>query len=258
MRGRRRPQPVLKQQGKSWLPSLGSVRSPAAFLLPLAAAVLVIVIITIAARSAFSLQRVVFSGNTHLSDEELRSVSGLAGGENLLVLSGKKVAAAMAKSPWVRSAAVRKELPDSVHVLIQEAEPFALLDMRGRLYIVDERGRMLEELKDTPVPFLPVIAGNPFDAKEAYAEGINLAAAIKKTTLLSSKDRIEVIAHKLQELAVNIDGVVIKVGQGEYDEKLGRLMELGEEIKSRRIPVDYIDLRFANRVVVKPINEVIR
>jgi hypothetical protein len=35
-------------------------------------------------------------------------------------------------------------------------------------------------------------------------------------------------------------------------------MELEEEIKSRRIPVDYIDLRFANRVVVKPVNEVIR
>ena len=55
-----------------------------------------------------------------------------------------------------------------------------------------------------------------------------------------------------------VDGMLVKVGHGEYEEKLQRLLELEDEIMRRGIPVDYIDLRFANKVIVKPINEVIR
>jgi cell division septal protein FtsQ len=52
--------------------------------------------------------------------------------------------------------------------------------------------------------------------------------------------------------------MVVKVGAGDYKEKLQRLLELEEDIQRRQITVDYIDVRFANRVVVKPIKEVIR
>ncbi|MDA8077654.1 MAG: FtsQ-type POTRA domain-containing protein [Nitrospiraceae bacterium] len=237
---------------------LGKMRAAAVFVLPVIAVGVIVYLFTMAARSAFPLARVVFTGNAHLPDEELRNISGLKAGENLLALSAGAVSKKMLGSPWIRSASVRKEFPDSLHVLIREAEPFALLDMKGRLFIVDEQGRMLEELKDTPVPFLPVISGNPFSEKAAYTEAVGLAAAIRRTGLQSRKDRIEIIAHKPTELSVNIDGVVVKIGTGEYDDKLGRLMELEEEIKARRIPVDYIDVRFANRIIVKPVNEVVR
>jgi len=52
--------------------------------------------------------------------------------------------------------------------------------------------------------------------------------------------------------------VVIRMGQGDYERKLSRLLALEDEIKKRQIAVDYVDLRFANRVVVKPISEVVR
>ena len=211
-----------------------------------------------AADSAFHIRKVVFTGSNHLTDEELRTLAGLAGNENLLTVSGGRIFRKMMESPWIRSVAVRKEFPGCLHILIKEAEPFALLDMKGRLFIVDEQGRMLEELKDSPIPFLPIIAGSPFEKKEVFSEAIHLAKAIKGTGLLGRKDHIEIIAQKPQEMSVNLDGVVVKVGTGEYEEKIGRLMELEEEIRRRQIPVDYIDLRFANKVVVKAVNEVIR
>jgi cell division septal protein FtsQ len=48
------------------------------------------------------------------------------------------------------------------------------------------------------------------------------------------------------------------VGEGEYEDKLARLADIEKEIKDRNISVDYIDLRFANRVLVSPVTEVIR
>jgi len=224
-------------------------------------AVLIVAIgyyVLVAARPAFIVNKIVFTGNVRLTDEELKNLAGLKGGENLLTLSARNVYKKISASPWITSAAVRREFPDRLRILIKETEPFALLDMKGHLFIVDEKGSLLEELKESSMPFLPIISGNPFGEKEAFSEAINLVRAIKETGLLSRKNHIEVIAHKLQEIAVNFDGVVVKIGSGEYRDKLSRLMELEEEIKSRSIPVDYIDLRFANKVVVKPVNEVIR
>ena len=209
-------------------------------------------------KSAFLVRSVVITGNEHLTDEELKTMAGLESDDNLLTVSGRRISSKMMESPWIRSVAVRKEFPDRLLIHISEAEPFALLDMKGKLFIVDDRGTMLEELRDIAVPFLPVISSNPYQEKRAFQEAIVLAKAIKNTGLLSGKDHIEIISHKTQEMSVNIDGIVVKVGEGEYEEKLARLKDIEQEIKSRNIPVDYIDLRFANRVLVSPVNEVVR
>jgi len=209
-------------------------------------------------KSAFLVRSVVITGNEHLTDDELKTMAGLAADDNLLTVSGRRISSKMMESPWIRSVAVRKEFPDRLLINISEAEPFALLDMKGKLFIVDDRGTMLEELRNIAVPFLPVISSNPYQEKGAFQEAITLAKAIKNTGLLSGKDRIEIISHKPQEMSVNIDGIVVKVGEGEYEEKLARLADIEQEIKSRNIPVDYIDLRFANRVLVSPVNEVVR
>ena len=209
-------------------------------------------------KSVFQVRSVVITGNEHLSDEELKNMAGLGNAENLILVSSRKISLKMMESPWLLSVSVRKEFPDRLLIHIREAEPFALLDMKGKLFIVDDRGTMLEELRDMAVPFLPVISSDPYREKGAFLEAIDLAKAIKNTGLLSRKDHIEIISHKPQEMSVNIDGIVVKVGEGEYEEKLARLTDIEEEIKDRNISVDYIDLRFANKVLVSPVNEVIR
>jgi cell division protein FtsQ len=238
--------------------SLENIRHAVMVILPVIATVAVVYFIATAVKSAFPVHKVVFTGNDHLTDEELRQLAGLRGSENLLTLSSKRLYEKMLGSPWVRAVSIRKELPYSLHMRITETEPFALLDMQGRLFIVDDKGKMLEELKDSSMPFLPIISGNPFQQKEVFSEAINLAKVIKDTGVLSRKNHVEIIANKLQEIAVNLDGVVVKIGAGDYEAKLSRLTDIEEDIKPRHIPVDYIDLRFANRVVVKPVNEVVQ
>ena len=209
-------------------------------------------------KSVFLVRGVVITGNEHLTDDELKTMAGLDTDENLLRVSGRRISSKMMESPWIRSVDVRKEFPDRLLINISEAEPFALLDLKGKLFIVDDRGALLEELRDIAVPFLPIISSNPYQEKGAFQEAIVFAKAIKNTGLLSRKDHIEIISHKPQEMSVNIDGIVVKVGEGEYEDKLTRLAGIEEEIKSRNISVDYIDLRFANRVLVSPVNEVVR
>ena len=259
MRGR-----VRMKKTSGWLKKKGPVRPLAKIkrtvliLVPIAALAAAIYLISTAASSAFPLREIVFVGNTHLTDDELKGLAGLREGENLLTLSSREIYGKMVKSPWIRSVMIRKELPDRLRILITEAEPFALLDMKGHLFIVDDRGELLEELKNSPVPFLPVITGNPFGDKEVFLDAIRLAKAIKTTGLLLEKDHVEIIARKAEDLSVNLDGLLVKVGVGDYEGKLLRLRALEDEIKKRDIPVDYVDLRFANRVVVKTVHEVVK
>lgn len=243
---------VKKKKNKSSL-----LKGITVFVLLTSALAIVAYISLIKIKSLFPIKRTVFIGNRHLTVDELRALAGIHENESLLTISGKKVSQRLLKSPWIRSVSVRKEFPETLSVLVSEVVPFALLDVNGHLFIIDEKGKLLEELKDNPIPFLPVITGDPSKEGEGFSEAITFAKTMNDMGFSSEKDQIEIVISKPQELTVIIDGIVVKIGSGEYREKLERLLELEEEIKRRKIPIDYIDLRFANRVVLKPIKEVI-
>jgi cell division protein FtsQ len=203
-------------------------------------------------KSLFPVRQIVFNGNRHLSDDELRALAGVHSHDSLIVLSSSRIIRNLLRSPWIRSVSIRKDLPDTLSMTIKEAEPFALLEMEKHLFLVDEQGKLLEELRENSTPFLPVITGDPYKEKDALIEAIRLAKAIREKGLSSGQDRIEIVAHKSHELAVTLDGIVVKIGAGGYDEKLDKLLYLEEDIKRLGIPVDYIDLRFAGKAIVKP------
>lgn len=206
----------------------------------------------------FPVKEIVVSGNMHLSEGELRTIAGISSGDSLLSLSAKGLSAKLLQSPWIRDVSIRKQFPHAIRIRIGETAPFAILETKGRTFLIDERGRMLEEMKGT-VPFLPIINADPFRNRETFVEALNLAKVIKDRKIAAERNRVEVIADKGSEnISMVLDNVLVKMGHGDYEQKLDRLFALEDEIKRRAIAVDYVDLRFANRVVVKPISEVVR
>lgn len=214
-----------------------------------------------ACKTLFPVKEIVFSGNKHISESELKAIMGINGNESLLGLSSKELEGRLLKSPWIKAVSFRKDFPHRFTVRIEESMPYALLEMNGRTFFVDDKGNMLEELKGESIPFLPVISGDPFKNSSVFPEVLNLVRTMKDKGFIAVKDRIEIIIpHGAgpEDISMQVDGMLVKVGHGEYEEKLQRLLELEDEIMRRGIPVDYIDIRFANKVIVKPINEVIR
>ena len=201
----------------------------------------------------YPVQEIVFIDNKHLTDEELRDIAGTGMNTSLFTVSCRELGRHMLQSPWIRSASVRKEFPGTLAVTIREAEPFALLDMREHLFIIDERGKFLEELKGDAVPFLPVIVSDPYREREGFSEALSLVRIMNEKGLALGKDHVEVVAHKPHELSVKMDDAVVKIGAGKYNEKLERFLQLEADLRERNLPVDYIDLRFNDQAIVKPI-----
>lgn len=230
----------------------------AAFLLAACGVAVAGVRIYKASAKLFPMSNVVFYGNMHLSDGDLKSMIGLNRNDSLLRISSKTVAERLLKSPWIDNVSVRKDLPDMISVRVHETSPFAILETEGRSFLIDEKGGMLEELKGA-VPFLPVVMADPFRDHDIFLEAVNLARVLRDKKVATERNRVEIVAGKSPEsISVVIDNVVLKIGRGDYERKLSRFFQLEDEIKKRSIAVDYVDLRFANRVVVKPINEVVR
>ena len=236
----------------------GIFRNVAVFIVIFAIAILIYIYLR-PVRSVLPIKHVVFTGNKHLTDDELKVLAGVHANDSLIAISNKKVSLRLLKSPWIKSISVRKQFPGTLSMAIDEAVPFALLDMNSRLFLIDEKGKFLEELKGDSIPFLPVITGDPFREKEGFSEAINLARLMNDKGFSPGRDHIDIFARKPHELTVTIDGTVVKMGSGMLEEKLKRLIELEDEIKNRGIPVDYIDLRFAGKAIVKPItNKVVK
>lgn len=247
----------LRRAGKK-INIFGIFRNVAVFIIIFAIAIFIYIYLR-PVRSVLPIKHVVFTGNKHLTDDELKALTGVNANDSLITISNKKVSLRLLKSPWIKSISVRKQFPGTLSLVIEEAVSFALLDMNSHLFLIDEKGKLLEELKGDSIPFLPVITGDPFREKEEFSEALNLARLMNDKGFSPGRDHIDIFARKPHELTVTIDGTVVKMGSGMLEEKLKRLIELEDEIKNRGIPVDYIDLRFAGKAIVKPItNKVVK
>lgn len=247
----------LRRAGKK-INIFGIFRNVAVFIIIFAIAIFIYIYLR-PVKSVLPIKHVVFTGNKHLTDDELKVLTGVNANDSLITISNKKVSLRLLKSPWIKSISVRKQFPGTLSLVIEEAVSFALLDMNSHLFLIDEKGKLLEELKGDSIPFLPVITGDPFREKEEFSEALNLARLMNDKGFSPGRDHIDIFARKPHELTVTIDGTVVKMGSGMLEEKLKRLIELEDEIKNRGIPVDYIDLRFAGKAIVKPItNKVVK
>lgn len=205
----------------------------------------------------FKLERVVIYNNKYTSREELMRLMGIKGNENLLGISLGRLAGRLSGSPWLKTVSLRKEYPGRLLVMVQEKEPSALLRSRKDLFLIDAAGDVLEKLKEESVPFLPVILDEGNRDRDALSEAVALAQAIRKSGLTADNDNIEIsgMEEGPENLAMKVDGLLVRMGKGQYEKKLARFFELSEEIKKRWETLEYIDLRFADRVVVKPLAE---
>lgn len=194
-------------------------------------------------------------GNRHLSAEEVVELSGLREGVGIFSVPSRSVAGRLRKSPWIREAFVRKELPDRVLIRVDEASPAALLKKRSEYYLVDSEGALLERHRSAEL-FLPVIDGDSV-MKDVLPEAVGLAQVLRQYPLGSS-DLPEIVASREGGLTVKMGVQTIRFGYGDYDEKIRRYLEIRGEIERRGLPLEYVDLRYERRVVVRAAGRDIR
>ncbi|MBF0457508.1 MAG: FtsQ-type POTRA domain-containing protein [Nitrospirae bacterium] len=199
----------------------------------------------------FKVNKYGVEGNSHLKDSDIFDLMDVKG-KNILSVNAEILARRLSASPWIKTSYIRKELPSSILVKIVEKAPAAVLNDGRALFLIDETGVKLDNI-EKPVAGIPVINIEE-QYKRAYAEAVRLVNVINKTDALSGKT-IEITGMRPEDISLTLNGLLILMGFGDYEKKLSSYFSLKDEIVGRNIAIEYIDLRFANRLIVKPLKK---
>ncbi|MCE5313010.1 MAG: FtsQ-type POTRA domain-containing protein [Nitrospiraceae bacterium] len=214
-------------------------------------------------RSYLPVTHISFIGNSYIKNEELGALLKVKASDPLYAVSSSALAARLKKSAWVKDVSIRREPWGNMVIRIREALPLALLDMgtnpaeevRPRPYLIDADGVLLEQLREGTELFLPVIRGiHPEQNKDAYIEAIKFIKLLHSRRI-STQSAVEITGSRPEDLTMRANSINVKIGSGDFDRKLEKLFMVKDEIEKKGIRVDYIDLRFSDKIIVKPIAE---
>lgn len=199
-------------------------------------------------------REIVFSGNSHLRNEELRSLVKVKQGEEMFRLSGRQIYQNLKRSPWIKEAVIRRELSGRMLVRVTEGVPLAVVSLADRPYLVDRDGSILEPIREGTALFLPLIREiDPGANKGTYEEAIRLIEVLRDSKSLLYDGNVVITGNRPEDLTMVVGGVAVRVGTGDFGKKLERLAFVRDEVQKRNMAVEYIDLRFSNKIIVKPV-----
>ena len=206
--------------------------------------------------------RIVVVGNERLSRGEVLAVLTGLRGESLIWTDLDSWRQRLLSSPWVRDAALRRSLPSTVEVVISERQPIGVARFDGDLYLVDEQGVVIDQFgpqyADFDLPIIDGLGGGPAgNAAPADAARADLAARVigslrAQPDLAKRVSQIDV--SDLHNAAVLLEGdtAVIHVGEERFLARLQGYVELSDALRERVPDIDYVDLRFDERIYIRP------
>lgn len=107
----------------------------------------------------FNISKIQINGTSFLSREEVILESSLKMGQNILEVSPSKVASLLMKNPRISSASVRRKLPSTILVTIQERRPLLMVPHGGYYLEVASDGVVLGVSSTMKLATMPILAG---------------------------------------------------------------------------------------------------
>jgi cell division protein FtsQ len=215
---------------------------------------------TVAQAHVLRIDHIVVRGNDYMSSGEVLAVLTGLRGQSLLWTNLEEWRHRLLSSPWVRDASLRRSLPSTIEVVLAERRPSGIGRIGGRLFLVDDRGVIIDEYGPKYAEFdLPVIDGlpEPSDAGATDATRMDLAVRV-----IASLRPAPEIAKRLSQIDVRDahnatvilsgDPAMIQLGDQQFLKRLQSYLELAPTLRDRVSDIDYVDVRFDGRVYVRP------
>jgi cell division protein FtsQ len=217
----------------------------------------------LAVRTTFlKLETIEVSHLTRLSREEIISIAGVKPGDAMLGLRLKTVVQQLAKNPWIERVQVRRFFPHTLAITLAERTPKAVANV-GCLYYVDTKGVLFKSLVEGDRLDYPLITGvqetdlesDPAGCQEALKGALALIDTLKTSSVFSLEDVSEIHYDKGYgfTLFTMQGGVPVKLGSGSFAEKLARLRGIYHDLKPQMQALDYIDLDYSDKIIVKKV-----
>jgi cell division protein FtsQ len=190
---------------------------------------------------------VVIEGRENTPEPLLRAALGVTLGDPTLGFSVELARQRLATLPWVEHATVERRLPGTVVVYLQERRPFAIWQNQGRFVLIDRSGQQVPNQNMADFRQLPLVVGP--------GAPVAAAALIDALTDLPELQKRVVAAVRVAERRWNLhldNGADVLLPEGHETAALDRLTKLQQEHQLLDRPLAAIDMRLADRLVLRP------
>jgi cell division septal protein FtsQ len=153
-------------------------------------------------------------------------------------------------------------VPSTVEVQIVERQPIGISRLGSQLYLVDRSGTVIDEFgpryREFDLPIVDGLVRSPRKGKPVIdATRAELAARVvdsigARKTIAKRVSQIDVSNPKDVVVLLDGDPALLHLGNDRFVERLRSYLEVASTLRDRVADIDYVDLRFDDRVYVKP------
>ena len=205
-------------------------------------------------RLGLKVEHVVVEGRAMTPEPVLQAAIGVHEGEPLLGFSLEAIRSRVESLTWVQSAAVERRLPGTLVVNLVERRPFAVWQNGGKFVLIDRAGQVVapeDPAKDAAAfRVLPLVVG--LGAPEHAAELLDALAA--QPALHARVVAAVRVGERRWNLRLNT-GADVLLPEGHEAAAIGRLAEFQQAQALLDRPVQVLDMRLPDRLVVRPARE---
>ncbi|MDR1289481.1 MAG: cell division protein FtsQ/DivIB [Holosporales bacterium] len=183
------------------------------------------------------------NGSIPYDTSTLMKSLGISKGDGIFKLSSQQIYENIMMDSSIKSAIVRKKLPNVISITISLKIPIAIFQQETRLALIDEHGSFIRDVTDSP-PDYPLVVG----------EDANLSAK----RMLDTISQYEEIRKDLKSLSfirkrrwnIEVSGLKVMLPEVGVEKALETLTILMRQPNINRKTVKCIDLRVAGNVII--------
>jgi cell division septal protein FtsQ len=217
------------------------------------------------AADALRVSRITVHGNERMSRGEVLAILDGLRGRSMVTADLESWRQKLLNSPWVADAAIRRVLPGTLTVAISERRPMGIGRIRDVLYLIDQQGAIIDEFgpnyAELDLPIIdglaaaPSTSGTLVDETRAALAARVMADLRQRPDLAGRISQIDVTDQRDAVVILKGDTALVRVGEERFVERIQSYVDLRPALRDRVPSIDYVDLRFGERVYVRPLAE---
>ncbi|MEE9542316.1 MAG: FtsQ-type POTRA domain-containing protein [Thermodesulfobacteriota bacterium] len=206
--------------------------------------------------SRLEIRKINVAGVERVKAEEIIRLASIEEGQNILSIDLFSGARAIETHPWIRTAIIRRHIPDTINIEITERKPLSLVSMDS-LYVADERGVLFKKYSPEDELDLVLITGlekGIIDGGyELAPEFVKLVEFLTRRDGFNINDLSEIHYDRVYGFSLYTleGGIRLNLGTGRIGEKMSAFEDVVDNMGGSFMDIAGMDITNEFKVVVK-------
>lgn len=200
----------------------------------------------------FAVRTIEVGGVAHTPKAAVDAITRRYVGANLFEIDIASVQRDLRAVPWIQRISIEKKLPDVLRINVVERTPVALLQRGGRVQYVDEEGVILADVTpsvgDDDLPLIGDASGSELVRTVVFLRALRASDG----ALYSRLAEIRPVPPRGFAVFDRELGATLYLNSDDAGPKWRALYGIAATEQLTRSSIEYADLRFAGRIVLKP------